>query len=108
MGFFAKLRKTLSGGSRAQPDTGLYFYVKLDRSGEIVRVRLDLSREINPDYEQGGFVSHKSIIGPRTFLRAEATFRFDEARRLVDWEVAGGSPSTQQEWETQEAASGQG
>lgn len=97
MGFVDQLKKLFGSQPGRQPDQGLYIYVKLERTGEVVRLRLSPQHELNSD-EAGGYVSHKSIIGPRTFGRAEATFRFDERRALVDTEITGGTLATREEW----------
>src|SRR5574341_1630331 len=105
MGIFDRLRELFTGSDREPSDEGIYTYIKLDGSGEVVRVRLSPGQELNPDYEAGGYITRKTIIGPRSFRRAEALFRFDESRRLIATEVEGGSVGTQQEWEAQAAAS---
>ncbi len=107
MGILHRLRGLLSGSSTANQDEGLYFYVRLDKTGEIVRLRIAPSQELNPDYGRGGFVSRKQILGPRTFARAEATFRFDEAHRLMEWDIVGGSLTTHEAWEEQQAVADQ-
>lgn len=98
MSFLGKLKDMFSGEGGKDADEGLYLYVRLDRSDEIVRLRLNPSHELNVDYERSGFVCRKHIIGPRSFKRAEATFYFDEGRRLVNAEITGGELATEEEW----------
>jgi hypothetical protein len=105
MGFLDKLKGMFSGGDSGPADNGIYLYVKLDRSGEIVRLRLDPQYELVPDYEDSsGYRTHKSVVGPRTFTRAEAVFRFNSSRRLEEAEIDGGSLVDAAEYEAQEAA----
>lgn len=105
MGFFDRLKGMFSGGDSGPADNGIYLYVKLDRSGEIVRLRLDPQHELVPDYEGGsGYRTHKSVVGPRTFARAEAVFRFNSSRNLEGAEIDGGSLVDAADYEAQEAA----
>jgi hypothetical protein len=89
MGILKKLKKSLAGGG-TRGDNGLYFYIRLAGSGEIVRLRLIPGQELVPDYENGSYFAHKSIIGPRSFERAEATFHFDGQRRFERADISNG------------------
>ncbi len=110
MSFFDWLRRAFagSGASRQATDTGLYFYVKLQRGGEVVQLRLDPQYELVPDYDEGGYITRKSVVGPMTFQRAEATFRFDENRQLQTWDISGGDLVSQEEWDAQQQKAGPG
>jgi hypothetical protein len=100
MGLFNGLKRLFSGDEEG--DKGIYIYVKLSRRGEVVRLRLQPGHDLNSDYESGGYTSHKSIIGPRTFERAEATFRFDGNYALIDSEITGGEVVDEAAWEASE------
>ena len=107
MGFFDKLKEVFTGGGGGRSaDSGIYLHIKLDRTGEIVRLRLDPQYELVPDYDQegGSYRTHKSVVGPRTFDRAEAVFFFDASRRLVNSEIEGGVLVEQEAFDAQEAA----
>lgn len=101
MGLFDSLKKAFGGG-REPSDEGLYFYVQPDRTDEIVRLRLEPKYDLNPDYDAGGYVSRKEIVSPRTFKRASAVFRFDQNRKLVEWDITGGVLVTEEEWQAQQ------
>nr|MBN1230201.1 hypothetical protein [Anaerolineae bacterium] len=98
MGLFKKL----FGGERQPADEGIYLYVKLDRSDEIVRIRLEPRYELVPDDESGGYITRKSIVGPRSYRRAEAVFQFSPTRQLASWDIRGGTMSTGEEWQSQQ------
>ena len=100
MGLFDSLKKAFGGGEPR--DEGLYFYIKPDRTDEIVRLRLEPKYDLNRDYDAGGYVSRKEIVSPRKFKRASATFRFDENRKLVEWDIVGGQLVTEEEWQAQQ------
>ena len=105
MGFFGKLKDMFSGGDSTPADRGIYLHVKLDRSGEIVRLRLDPQYELVPNYETGiGYQTHKSVVGPRSFARAEAVFHFDASRHLEGADIDGGTLVDAADYEAQEAA----
>lgn len=106
MGLFAKLKDIFSrtGGGKQPADTGIYLYVRVKRSGEIVRLRLEPQYELVPDYDAGGFVSRKTVVGPRSFQRAEAEFRFDAGRRLTGCDISGGELVDEAAWQAQENA----
>jgi hypothetical protein len=83
-------------------DEGIYFYVKLKQTGEVVELRLIPRQELVPDYQVGGYFSRKVITGPRTLARANALFRFDENRRFTDAEIAGGELTDEGEYRSVE------
>jgi hypothetical protein len=103
MGF---LKKLFGGQGSAAQDHGVYVYVKLARSGEIVRLRIDPAHELNLDEDTGGYISRKLIVGPRSYQRAEAAFQFNEAKHLLDADIDGGEMTTEEEWRAQEDQGG--
>lgn len=105
MGLFGRIKDMFGGSGTSKPggDTGIYVYVRLDRSGEIVRLRLEPQYELVPDYDTGGFQTNKTIVGPRSFERAAATFMFDENRQLIGADISGGELADDAAWDAQEA-----
>jgi hypothetical protein len=102
MGF---LKKLFGGQGSTEKDHGIYVYIKLTRSGEIVRIRIDPAHELNVE-EDGSYVSRKLIVGPRSYQRAEATFQFSESKQLLGADVEGGAMTTEDEWRAQETQGG--
>jgi hypothetical protein len=98
MGFFDYLKDLFSGWGRSPSYEGLYIYVRLDKSGEVVQLRLNPVAELNADSERGGYVCRKHITGPMTFDRAEATFYFDRVHRLTGADIVGGELAAQEDW----------
>lgn len=90
-------------GSRGKGDEGLYLYVRLIETGEIVELRLIPRQELVPDYKNGGYFTHKVITGPRTLGRADALFRFDEKRNYSSAEIAGGEMTDAAAYASQKA-----
>jgi hypothetical protein len=103
------LKNLFGGGERQErADSGVYVYVRLDRSGEIVQLRLNPEHEFVPDDAQGGYKTHKTIVGPRSFARAEAIFQFDEGRNLLGADIDGGELADESAWQAQQSAPGGG
>ncbi len=93
--------KKMFSSTPSSGDEGIYFYVKLDRTGEIVQIRLSPRQDLVPDYNKGTYFSRKSITGPETFARAEAIFYFDEGKSFVNAEIDGGSVVEKEEYDAQ-------
>jgi len=105
MGF---LKNLFGGGSEKNSgDSGIYLYVILDISGEIVKIRLDPAHELNVDYEQGlGYFSKKYIVGPKSYRRAEATFHFNDDKSFLGADIDGGELSSAEAYDQQLAGEG--
>jgi hypothetical protein len=86
MGF---LKRLFGGGPQEYVDkTGLYFYVKCDNCGTIVKVRADKQHDLNN--ENGGYVWHKTIVDSRCFRRIQAVIYLDQSYNVTNQELAGG------------------
>lgn len=86
MGF---LKRLFGGGPQEYVDkTGLYFYVKCDNCGTIVKVRADRQHDLNN--ENGGYVWHKTIVDSRCFRRIQAVIYLDQSYSVTNQELAGG------------------
>lgn len=85
-------------------DDGIYLYFKLDVSGEIVRIRLNPGSDLMVDYQTSDRFIRKTIIGPRSYRRAEAELTFNDRFKLVEWEIDGAELTTEEEYLAQQAA----
>jgi len=101
MGFLKKLFG--GGGDSGGQDGGIYAYIKLNRSGEIVRLRLTVGYEISRD-DDGVLFTRKLVMGSRTFEKAEATLYFDDQYRVTGADISGGELSDEAEWLAQQEA----
>ncbi len=99
MGLIGRLRDLFGGGGEQPQDTGVYLYVRLNRTGEIVRLRLSPEHEFVPADDGEGYVTRKTIVGPRHFERAEATFSFDSSRVLTNADISGGALVDEAAWD---------
>ena len=104
MGLITKLLNRLFGQAGRSDDKGLYFYIKLARGGEIVRLRINPGYELTPRYEEGGFITRKLVTGPRSYNQAEVTLYFGGNRQLLRHEIEGGEMVTEEAYQAQEDA----
>lgn len=86
----------LFGGSSSSPKPEKRYYtfaVKCKRCGETIEGRVDLDNDPSVEYEDGGevYYARKVLIGEsRCFQRMEATFKFTQARTLIERQITGG------------------
>jgi hypothetical protein len=86
--------KKLFSGTSPKPEKRYYaFTVKCKRCGELIEGRVDLDNDPSVEYEDGGevYYARKALIGEsRCFQRMEATFKFTQARTLIERQITGG------------------
>ena len=105
MGILKKLKQSLAGsGSGRRGDPGIYFYIRLDRSGEVVKLRLIPGQDLVPNYSNDTYFSRKTIIGPQSLERAEATFHFNGQRRFELADISGGELTDEEAYRQQQEA----
>ena len=102
MGF---LKKLLGGGSSGGKDGGIYVYIRLNRSGEVVRLRLTVGYEISRD-DDGVLFTRKLVMGSSSFEKAEATIYFDDNYNVTGADITGGDIANESDWLAQEAERG--
>jgi hypothetical protein len=84
------LKKLLGGGRAPSGDKdGIYFYVKVDQTGEVIQVRLNKANDLSMS-DSGGYFARKVIVGQRSFDRIEAEFYFDGRRQFTSADITGG------------------
>lgn len=99
------LRRLFGSGSGQPKDAGMYYYVRNRRSGEVVRIRLDIN-QLSPQIEGGkaaGYFTRKVVVGTKSFERMEAEFTFDSNRRLVEKTVTDAEFVEQDAWLVQQS-----
>ncbi len=94
--------KKLFGGGRTDP--GMYFYVRCDACGEVIRIRVNPGNDLSPVYEgeedaEEGYELRKEILGNRCFRLIEGIWHFDKRKRLIGSEIQGGKEITAAEYE---------
>lgn len=78
-------------------DDALYIYVEMDRTQEIVTLRVDLNNDLTQEFAPGSshdspthYTCTKQAMGEQTFRPAHVWLQFDSRRRMVDSKVEGG------------------
>ncbi|MFN8448923.1 MAG: hypothetical protein U0521_10100 [Anaerolineae bacterium] len=65
------LKRLFGGGAGGEDSAGLYYYIRLKGSGEVVRVRINRNNDLSLDDDGKGFWVHKVVMGTTSFQRAE-------------------------------------
>jgi hypothetical protein len=100
MSFLKKIGSLLQGSEA--PDDALTFYVRCNRCGEMLRIRVDKRHDLTPDYEKGGYFLRKEVMDSRCFQLMYAELRFDANHHIVSRDIIGGQFITQEEYEREE------
>jgi hypothetical protein len=88
--------KRLLGGGKPTPDSlAIYVYVRLLRSGEVLKVRLQRGYDIS-ESDEGGYFSRKLLMGRHSFDKVDATFYFSNRFALTNAEFSGGAELAQE------------
>ena len=86
----------------------LFFYVRCQQCGEVLRGRVDLYNELSVEYNERGepesYYTRKVLVGARRCYRPiEVELTFDRNRTLLNQEVKGGQAVSAAEYEAQQA-----
>jgi hypothetical protein len=97
VGIWDTLRAALGGGGRGGDGSdrdGLYIYVRCDRCGDVVRVRVNMANELQQEFSEGGGVAgyslQKGVVDARCFRPIQVSMTFDGGRRELSREIEGG------------------
>ena len=90
----------MEGGDR----DGLYYYIKADRTGEVIQVRLNRANDLSLTDGGDGYYARKLVVGQRSFDRIEAEFFFDRNRRFVSADVSGGQVVEKADYDAYQAS----
>lgn len=94
MGFFGK-KKTPSD------QDAIWLYVKCDKCGEKLRIRVDRRYDLEPEPE-GGYLLRKEMMDGRCFRLMYGEIHFDRDYKILSQELSGGHFITKEEFEVQE------
>ncbi len=97
------LRRLFGGGGRSEDDRGLHLYIKCQRCGTPVHVRIDLNNDLSAEYGDTaaeGYHLIKEVMDDRCFRLMRAELHFDARRREVSREIEGGTFISHEEYET--------
>lgn len=88
-----------SGGRQSGDVSGLYFYIKSNRTGEVIRVRLHRENDLSLSDGESGYFTRKTIMGQKGFDRIESEFYFDRSKNFVSAELNGGTLVEREDYE---------
>lgn len=83
------LKKLFGGGTESDP--GLYYYIRVDRTGEVIQVRIHPGNDLSQTDDFKGYFTRKVVVGEKSFDRVEAEFFFDNKRSLTETRIDGGT-----------------
>ena len=98
MGF---LRRLFGGGAPRQGGEALHLYVKCNRCGAPVHVRVNLFNDLAADYgdtDAEGYALSKEVMDDRCFRIMRVDMQFDTRRRETSREIEGGTFISEEEW----------
>jgi hypothetical protein len=91
MGFLKRLTQIFAGAPQLSGDAGLYYYLKCNRCGEVIRVRINPMNDLSQRDGEDGYYVRKVIVGQRCYNRIEAEFTYDNNRKLQNSDISGGT-----------------
>jgi len=98
------LRRIFGSGAGSKPssDGAIHLYVRCDRCGAPVHVRIDPRNDLAVEYGENddaiGYRLTKEIMDARCFLLMRATIEYSRERRETARELEGGTFISQQEY----------
>ena len=106
MGLWDQLRRLVGGPSGQAADNGIYVYLRCDRCGDRVRIRIsptsDLQQEFDGESDRvNGYFVRKMVVDQRCFRPIEVTMRFDASRRETERTIEGGTFLTREAFEAE-------
>lgn len=104
MSFLKKIFGGSSGGTGSESDAhALWLYVRCNKCGAPVAIRVDMRNDISTDYETGRRYLRKEIMDSTCFQLIYATVNFDGAGKIMDKSVERGTFLTREEYEVARA-----
>lgn len=77
----------------------LWFYVRCNKCGANVRVRVNLYNDLSLT-DDGGYILRKEIMDNQCYQLMHAELRFDGRRRVTSRDISGGEFITKEEYES--------
>ncbi|MCC6804113.1 MAG: hypothetical protein IT319_14620 [Anaerolineae bacterium] len=93
------LKRLFGGVGGGDDSAGLYYYIRLKGSDEVVRVRINRNNDLSLADDGKTFWVHKMVMGTKGFQRAEVDLYFNQNRQLSSSEISGGDLVTAAEYE---------
>ena len=112
MSFLGRLFGRSSGqsASASGDENASYYYLKCNKCGEVIRIRIDRRWDLEQEFDEGGgdavtgYVSRKEVMGTKCFQMLRLTVQFDRGYRETEKQLSGGTFVGQEEYEAAQAA----
>lgn len=105
------LGRLFGGGAAASSgstgDVGIYYYIRCDRCGEVIQVRINPHNDLSQNDDGSGFFVRKTIVGNRCYSRIEAELLYDRNRNLADSVIGGGTLTDREAYEADQVSAAQ-
>src|SRR5438094_4715101 len=107
MQLLRQLGNLLTGKAYATDDVGYYYYVRCNRCGEVIRVRINPMNDLSAPDDGEGLFTRKVIVGQRCYNRIEAEFHYDSKRKLINSDITGGTLTDKEAYEADQQTAGE-
>ena len=100
--FMGFLKRLFGGGGEPAERNVLHLYIKCNRCGTPVHVRVNLNNDLSADYgdnDAEGYTLSKEVMDDRCFRLMHAEVQFYSRRNELSRKVEGGTFISQEEWE---------
>lgn len=95
--------RRLFGGAQPRGDGAIHLFVRCDRCGATVHVRVDPRNDLSIEYgdseQPSGYRLIKEIMDSRCFRLMRAEIDYDGARREISRQIEGGKFITKEEYD---------
>jgi hypothetical protein len=98
MGWLSRLLGS-SSGRRRDSSNALWLYVRCDRCGTPLAVRVNRANELTPDYQAGGYYIRKEMMDGKCFQLMYAELHFDANGNEISREIEHGKFITRDDFE---------
>jgi len=107
------LRRIFGGGKpgeRRDPNA-IHFYVRCNKCGEKIRLRVDKRYDLMRDYDRGpgdvgsGYALRRDILGNKCFQMMHMQVFLDNSYRILSQDITGGEFITYEEYTAEEEGS---
>ncbi len=103
MGLFKKIFGGGSSDARRDAPNALWLYVRCDRCGTPLAVRINRENEITTDYESGERMLRKEMMDGKCFQLMYAELHFDAQGNVTEQHIERGRFLTRAEYEAAKA-----
>lgn len=111
MSFLGRLFGRSGRGASPESDQyASYYYLRCNKCGEVIRVRIDRRWDLEQEFDEGGadaasgYAARKEVMGTKCFQMLRLTVQFDRGYHEADKQLSGGTFVGREEYEAAQAA----